>query len=77
MGIVDSIRVRLTCQKCGATDVIRAVQKGSGYGFGSWDDFSDSSLFDVQSQRGVDSPDVTAATCKRCKVASLVTDLGM
>lgn len=72
MGFVDETKVRLTCGKCGATDVIRAVQKGSGWGFGEWGDFSDSSLFDVQSGPGGDGPTVTAATCKRCKVAAQV-----
>jgi hypothetical protein len=72
MGIADETRVRLTCAKCGATDVVHALQKGSGYGLGAWSDFSDSSAFDFDSKNGADGPNMTAATCKRCKVPALI-----
>jgi hypothetical protein len=52
---------------------VRAVQKGSSYGLGSWDDFSVSSEFDVLSRGGADGPVVTAATCKRCNVPARIS----
>jgi len=72
MGIIDETSARLTCAKCGATEVLRAVQKGSSYGLGGWGDFGASSKFEVQSKRGVDGPEVTSAVCRKCKVPAQI-----
>lgn len=69
MGIIDSTTATMTCPKCGAFDAIRAVQKGSSYG-GSWGSFSESSKFNVVTERGIDGPEVKSATCKACGVAA-------
>lgn len=72
MGVIDETSVRLRCEKCGATDTIRATQKGSVYSPGAWSDFSASKTFDVVSKRGSDGPEVTSAACKNCKAPALV-----
>ncbi len=75
MGIVDSKTVKLSCGTCGAAEVSRAVQRGSSYSLGAWDDF-DFSQFDASTEEGIDGPELTSATCKKCKVPARIERSG-
>jgi len=72
MGVIDKTWVKLTCNKCGATETSSAVQKGSAYNIGSWSDLSPFSKFQATTKRGEDGPEVTAATCNKCKAPAKV-----
>jgi hypothetical protein len=72
MGVIDETSVKLSCEKCGAAEVQRAVQKGSVYGVGAWGNFGDFSQFDASTKQGIDGPEVTSATCKKCKAPARI-----
>lgn len=46
MGVIDTTRYRVTCPSCRAEDNPKAVERGSGYGGGSWSG-PDSEKFDL------------------------------
>ena len=73
MGIVDSQSIMLKCEKCGATEESRTVQRGSAYRLGDWDDFSSVERFNLVAPQGRDGPEVTSAECKGCKVPAKIT----
>jgi hypothetical protein len=74
MGAIDQTTVQLTCDKCEATDAVTALQKGSVYNFRPWGDFSASSKFEIETQPGIDGPDVTGSTCKVCGSSARVDE---
>ena len=68
MGIVDQHTWALTCDDCGSTDAVMAVDKGRN----SWRSPSDTRLFKVQVVSGPYGPEVVSATCKICGKAARV-----
>jgi hypothetical protein len=69
MGIIDSTKHTLSCAKCGTTESVMVLDKGSNFGGSSWHIQSDFSEFDVGWESGrnaADDPKIVCATCKKC-----------
>lgn len=67
MGTIDKLWVKLTCDKCGVSEVATASDKGSGWGGSHWNDLGGFVKFDaVITGGGNTDPDVTSAKCKSC-----------
>ena len=73
MGITDSSKAQLYCENCGAKDLVKAVEKGSGFGGRSWTPFSDSKLFDFVEVSDPAFPRIESATCKSCGQPAIIT----
>ena len=50
MGIIDTMKWKLTCPNCAATDAVSARQKGSMYSAGPWSDIGESAHFESVSK---------------------------
>ena len=72
MGTIDRTSVKLACVKCGITETSAALQKGSSWSIGSWEDLDPFHQFDASTKQGIDGPEVTSATCKKCKAPAQI-----
>ena len=68
MGTIDKLWVKLTCETCGATETASALDKGSMWSGSHWLGLGGFSLFEVHtSGGGLKEPEVTTASCKKCR----------
>jgi len=68
MGVIDKNTVMLLCPSCGQSETLTAIEKGSVYGSAGWNDFKESTYFDVISKLdGTLGPHIVSAKCKKCR----------
>lgn len=73
MGTIDSQTAHFACPKCGATDSVKATEKGSAYG-SSWGSFSKSELFEFsEAPQKYGMPMANNASCKSCGVNATIS----
>lgn len=65
VGVIDSTDYLVTCPACKAEDTPRAVERGSGYGGGSWS-VPDSDKFDLKFKQSYGECLIESATCQAC-----------
>jgi hypothetical protein len=67
MGIIDKTTVKLRCPSCDQSETLTAIEKGSVYGSSGWNDFNESTYFNVSSiDEGIGGPQIVSARCKKC-----------
>lgn len=73
MGISDKVWFKLTCPKCGVTEVASSSDKGSTWGGPSWNSLTPLNSFSLQSIGGGNAePEIAAARCTACNVTARV-----
>ncbi len=74
MGFIDSNDFTVTCEKCGATENTRVVQRGSSFG-AHWSDppalLKFESVWDSEARFG---PQLTSAKCRKCGIDAKVDE---
>lgn len=67
MGIIDSCRYTLTCNRCGLTESERVLDKGSNYSGSNWGSGVKFKYFTTQwSGGGQSEPELIKAICDLC-----------
>jgi len=65
--MIDKNTVMLRCPSCDQFETLTAVEKGSVYGSAGWNDFTESTYFDISSKdAGIGGPHIVSAKCKKC-----------
>jgi hypothetical protein len=72
MGYIDKKTTTFTCDICGTSDDVRALEKGDAHGT-SWQSFESAEHFSFgQKEDPIGGPSMTHATCKKCQVAARI-----
>lgn len=67
MSIIDQTHFIFTCPKCGQTEGVLLLDKGSNYSGSCWQFGKECKLFDVEWSGGREKePEVVKAVCKNC-----------
>lgn len=65
MGCIDKTTVRITCQDCGSSETLTAIEKGSQYG-ADWTGFTTPKHFSITETASKYGPEITEAKCIKC-----------
>lgn len=72
MGIIDEVRWTMTCPRCGKSETIRAVDRGSMWSGSHWSSLEKPKFFNAQTAKEFDLPTVKSANCTTCRVAATI-----
>jgi predicted nucleic-acid-binding Zn-ribbon protein len=73
MGIIDETTYKLHCPKCGHSESLSILDKGSNFGGSCWQSGAVFTSFETNlTGGGVQAPQLTTAICKTCGTTAII-----